>query len=298
MKKDFVLADLLCEAGISKDINATFIKSESPSCYSQTEYFWYSLIFCTVLKNSKQDLHWELWGCINLPCCLYSFQKLQAVVPAFHCAYQQELGHILSLSVPIHPLPAPSPEVFMLEMLPIQLVTLPVYVTPLCKNTKRRLESGAVYLYWPPATCMFLTSKERSQSKACLNSWGIQRAQKPTFSLPQTSHPETEMTACLNMQLLHYFSVLCLVTFCLPYSEEVRVGESENSGLLKPALCNLHSEPTSLLSPCYPLLCWWPATSSCVLAGSDLHQWLGRHPAGAQPLTAAAEGGHLIVLQL
>lgn len=55
MKKDFVSADLLCEAGISKDSNATFIKSESPRCYSQTECFWHALflIFCIVFSNRQ-----------------------------------------------------------------------------------------------------------------------------------------------------------------------------------------------------------------------------------------------------
>lgn len=55
MKKNFVSPDLLCEAGIAKDSNANFSKSESPSCYSQTEYFWHSLfpIFFTVLNNRQ-----------------------------------------------------------------------------------------------------------------------------------------------------------------------------------------------------------------------------------------------------
>lgn len=133
------------------------------------------------------------------------------------------------------------------------------------------------------ASCrLHVSNVQREESKQSLFefhcSWGIQRAQKPTFPLPKTSHPEIAMTACLNTQLLCHFSVLCPVTFCLPYSEEVTVGESENSGLLKPALSNLRTELTSLLSPCYLLLRWWPATSSCVLVGSDPHQWLGRHP--------------------
>lgn len=57
----------------------------------------------------------------------------------------------------------------MLEILSIQLVTLPVYITQHCKSTKRRLQSGAIYLYWPHAACMFLIFKEKSQGKVCLN---------------------------------------------------------------------------------------------------------------------------------
>lgn len=84
----------------------------------------------------------------------------------------------------------------MVEILSIQLVMLPVYITPLCKSTKRHLQSQVQFIYTglvPPA-CSDIQKEESRQSLFELRcSQGIQRAEKSTFPFPKTSHPKAEM---------------------------------------------------------------------------------------------------------
>lgn len=120
-----------------------------------------------------------------------------------------ELTHTsLSLSAPLYCSPCCFPrgdsegqEIFTLEILSLWLAMLPVYITPRCKNTKRRLESGAVYLYWPHAACVFLIFKERSQGKVCLNlavHEGSRELRGQPFHFPKPPFPRQKQLSALT----------------------------------------------------------------------------------------------------
>lgn len=157
--------------------------------------------------------------------CLYTFQKRKQIlqrffpgvwaIPTFHRASQHDLGIHTDLLFPLCPfnaLLAPSPrgtqgqETFMLEILSIQLVTLPVYTTPLCKSTKKSLESQVGFIYTGlMLSCMFLMFSEKSQGKVCLNFAAHERSreQRGQHFIPQNllsqSLLQQKWSICWNM---------------------------------------------------------------------------------------------------
>lgn len=174
----------------------------------------------------------------------------------------------------------------MLEILSIQLVMLPVYITLLCKSTKRHLQSQVWFIYTGlmPLAC-FWYSKRGVKAKSV---WTLLLTRDPetregNLFIPQNlpSQGRNDPSAIRCSYFFCYFSTLYQVTFWLLYSEEVlRVGESEDNRPLKPLICNCYAHE---LPSCHPAAPCSPATSSCTSAQPSAQV------AGARPLATAAK---------
>lgn len=146
-------------------------------------------------------------------------------------------------------------------------------ITPLCKSTKRHLQSQVQFIYTglvPPA-CFCREESRQSPFELCC-SQGIQRAEANLLipqELPFQGRNYPSAITCSHF--LHFFT-LHQVTSWLLYSEEVLgEGKREDSGLLKPIIM-LCTRSITLLS--YSSLLTVPPAAAPV--HRDLHQCLGR----------------------
>ena len=140
----------------------------------------------------------------------------------------------------------------MLEILCIQLVTLPVYITPLCKSTKRHLQSQVWFTYngLVPPVC-FWYSVSGVKAKPVWTSLLMRHPEswEANLLIPQNlpslgRNDPVDVTCSCFLLFLHLLSSYILTAVLWR-----RVGESEDNGLLKPLLydCYAHELPRRLI---------------------------------------------------
>lgn len=184
----------------------------------------------------------------------------------------------------------------MLEIVSIQPAMLPVYITPLCKHTKRHLQSQMQFIYtglMPPACSWY---SERCQGNVWLNFAAHEGTseQRPTLSFPKPSHPKVGMTHLLFK----------CISFLFTSSPCIRL--HFDCCTLKKVFKTLRNwGQWAAEAPSLQLFCVWAAFSKVTLPSFAPHPPLlichqnavicidswERHPCGwrTQPLTPAAK---------
>lgn len=143
------------------------------------------MLLAPVTRINRQDFLWELRGCINLPCCLYSFHKSPSVIfswrlggTTFPPRVPAEAGnrHTSSRSLPPSVLSLLLPQrglwragnICVRNLVPSACSAACLHYPTLSKHHEV-LRVRCIYLHWPRAACVLLTLPERSQGKVCLN---------------------------------------------------------------------------------------------------------------------------------